>query len=47
MTTILITGATRGLGHETARAEIIVRMATLGSDGATGTFVEQAGTVPW
>jgi hypothetical protein len=28
-------------------AEIIVRMATVGSDGPTGTFVEQAGTVPW
>jgi NAD(P)-dependent dehydrogenase (short-subunit alcohol dehydrogenase family) len=28
-------------------AEVIVRMATVGSDGPTGTFVEQAGTVPW
>jgi NAD(P)-dependent dehydrogenase (short-subunit alcohol dehydrogenase family) len=28
-------------------AEIIVHMATVGSDGPTGTFVEQAGTVPW
>lgn len=28
-------------------ADIIVRMATIGSDGPTGTFVEQAGTVPW
>jgi NAD(P)-dependent dehydrogenase (short-subunit alcohol dehydrogenase family) len=28
-------------------AEIIVRMATIGPDGPTGTFVEAAGTVPW
>jgi NAD(P)-dependent dehydrogenase (short-subunit alcohol dehydrogenase family) len=28
-------------------AEIIVRMATLGTDGPTGTFVEKAGNVPW
>jgi NAD(P)-dependent dehydrogenase (short-subunit alcohol dehydrogenase family) len=28
-------------------ADIIVRMATVGSDGPTGTFVEQTGTVPW
>ena len=28
-------------------AEIIVRMATVGPDGPTGTFVEQAGPVPW
>ena len=28
-------------------AEIIVRMASVGPDGPTGTFVEQAGTVPW
>ncbi len=28
-------------------AEIIVRMATTGPDGPTGTFVEAAGTVPW
>jgi NAD(P)-dependent dehydrogenase (short-subunit alcohol dehydrogenase family) len=28
-------------------ARIIVRMATIGPDGPTGTFVEDAGTVPW
>ena len=28
-------------------AEIIVRMATIGPDGPTGTFLEAAGTVPW
>lgn len=28
-------------------AEIIVRMATIGPDGPTGTFVEAAGAVPW
>ena len=28
-------------------AEIIVRMASIGPDGPTGTFVEAAGTVPW
>jgi NAD(P)-dependent dehydrogenase (short-subunit alcohol dehydrogenase family) len=28
-------------------ARIIVRMATIGPDGPTGTFVEEAGTVPW
>jgi NAD(P)-dependent dehydrogenase (short-subunit alcohol dehydrogenase family) len=28
-------------------AEIIVRMATVGPDGPTGTFVEQAGPVAW
>ena len=28
-------------------AQIIVRMAAIGPDGPTGTFVEDAGTVPW
>ena len=28
-------------------ARIIVRMATIGPDGPTGTFVEDAGPVPW
>jgi NAD(P)-dependent dehydrogenase (short-subunit alcohol dehydrogenase family) len=28
-------------------ARIIVRMATIGPDGPTGTFVEDAGAVPW
>lgn len=28
-------------------AEIIVRMATIGPDGPTGTFVDEHGTVPW
>jgi NAD(P)-dependent dehydrogenase (short-subunit alcohol dehydrogenase family) len=28
-------------------ADIIVRMATIGLDGPTGTFTEAAGTVPW
>jgi NAD(P)-dependent dehydrogenase (short-subunit alcohol dehydrogenase family) len=28
-------------------AEVIVRMATLGPDGPTGTFVDANGTVPW
>ena len=28
-------------------AEVIVAMATLGPDGATGTFVDDDGTVPW
>ncbi len=28
-------------------ADIIVRMATIGPDGPTGTFVEAVGTVPW
>ena len=28
-------------------ANIIVRMATVGPEGPTGTFVEQAGSVPW
>ena len=30
-----------------AGAEIIVRMADIGPDGPTGTFVEQAGVLPW
>jgi len=28
-------------------AEIIVRMATIGADGPTGTFVDEDGAVPW
>jgi hypothetical protein len=28
-------------------ADIIVRMAMIGSDGPTGTFAEAAGDVPW
>jgi NAD(P)-dependent dehydrogenase (short-subunit alcohol dehydrogenase family) len=28
-------------------ARVIVRMATIGPDGPTGTFVEDAGVVPW
>ncbi len=28
-------------------ADVIVRMATIGADGPTGTFTEAAGTVPW
>jgi NAD(P)-dependent dehydrogenase (short-subunit alcohol dehydrogenase family) len=28
-------------------AEIIVRMSTIGAEGPTGTFMEQAGKVPW
>ena len=28
-------------------AEVIVRMAAIGTDGPTGTFTEAAGTVPW
>ena len=31
----------------TEGAEIIVRMASIGPDGPTGTFVEAAGAVPW
>jgi NAD(P)-dependent dehydrogenase (short-subunit alcohol dehydrogenase family) len=40
--------ATTGAGWSVEEgAEIIVRMATIGPDGPTGTFVEAAGTVPW
>jgi NAD(P)-dependent dehydrogenase (short-subunit alcohol dehydrogenase family) len=28
-------------------ARIIVRMATMGTDGPTGTFVDDTGTIPW
>jgi hypothetical protein len=28
-------------------ATIIVEMATIGSDGPTGPFLDEAGTVPW
>jgi NAD(P)-dependent dehydrogenase (short-subunit alcohol dehydrogenase family) len=36
-------------GHQTvaAGAEIIVRMATIGPDGPTGTFQDRTGTMPW
>jgi NAD(P)-dependent dehydrogenase (short-subunit alcohol dehydrogenase family) len=36
-------------GHQTVAegAEIIVRMASIGSDGPTGTFQDRNGTVPW
>jgi NAD(P)-dependent dehydrogenase (short-subunit alcohol dehydrogenase family) len=40
--------ATTGAGWSVEEgAEIIVRMATIGPDGPTGTFVEAAGAVPW
>jgi hypothetical protein len=31
----------------TEGAEIIVRMATVGADGPTGTFQDRNGTMPW
>ena len=36
-------------GHQTLEqgTDAIVRMATIGKDGVTGTFQERAGTVPW
>jgi NAD(P)-dependent dehydrogenase (short-subunit alcohol dehydrogenase family) len=36
-------------GHQsvTEGAEIIVKMATIGADGPTGTFRDRDGTVPW
>jgi hypothetical protein len=36
-------------GHQTVTegTEAMVRMAQLGPDGPTGTFVDAAGTVPW
>jgi NAD(P)-dependent dehydrogenase (short-subunit alcohol dehydrogenase family) len=36
-------------GHQTVEegADVIVRLATIGSDGPTGTFSDRAGTVPW
>lgn len=36
-------------GHQTVAegAEIIVRMATIGADGPTGTFQDRSGTMPW
>jgi NAD(P)-dependent dehydrogenase (short-subunit alcohol dehydrogenase family) len=37
----------RGTKTVEQSAEIIVRMATIGPDGPTGTFVDEHGTVPW
>jgi NAD(P)-dependent dehydrogenase (short-subunit alcohol dehydrogenase family) len=36
-------------GHQSVAegAEIIVKMATIGADGPTGTFTDRNGTVPW
>jgi NAD(P)-dependent dehydrogenase (short-subunit alcohol dehydrogenase family) len=36
-------------GHQSVAegAEIIVRMATIGADGPTGTFTDRNGTMPW
>ncbi len=36
-------------GHQTVEegTDAIVRLATIGSDGPTGTFSDRAGTVPW
>ena len=36
-------------GHQSVAegAEIIVRMATIGTDGPTGTFADRNGTMPW
>ena len=55
MTTTLITGANKGLGgrkNEHGRpveisARSIVRMATIGKDGPTGTFQEDDGELGW
>jgi len=42
------TPATAAAGHPVEEgAEVIVRMAQLGSDGPTGTFVDADGPVPW
>jgi NAD(P)-dependent dehydrogenase (short-subunit alcohol dehydrogenase family) len=39
---------TRGRGWSVEDgARIIVRMATIGADGPTGTFVDDTGTIPW
>jgi len=37
----------RGAKTVEQSAEIIVRMATIGANGPTGTFVDEHGTVPW
>ena len=36
-------------GHQTVEegTDAIVRLATIGSDGPTGTFSDRAGIVPW
>jgi NAD(P)-dependent dehydrogenase (short-subunit alcohol dehydrogenase family) len=49
MTITLITGTNKGLGYETARqlTGLIVRMATIGADGPTGTFQEDAVVLAW
>ena len=43
------TDLNRGAGRQTVEqgAEIIVRMAQLGPDGPTGTYVEATGPLPW
>ncbi|SEK64222.1 SDR family NAD(P)-dependent oxidoreductase [Paenibacillus sp. OK003] len=38
-----------GQGHQTVQegTDAIVRMATIGKDGPTGTFTDRKGTIPW